>query len=1008
MRRIISAIIVAVMVLSGMTVKVHAENDAQIRGLDFSYYQVVTTEWNKTFKNYKDEDVNVFEFVKSRGINTISVKVAVDHTKATDDARYFSLDNAITTVKAAKQEGLNTNIVLMYSDSITYKGVQTVPDGWSDPENDAKTYTTNVLTELEDNEALPTMITIGNEVNWNFLGFTGDNSWSGMKLMADLSNTIKNKGIKVGLSFSMPDDPEGIQWYFSTYLDQDWYSGQYDVVGVNVYDSESLTENITKARNAFKTNAANTDAQFIVSSVSFPYIDDDKFDVNVNTQKKKLEDVIAATISDSNAGGVIYNKAAYCGNYESLFGQDNNTAYPTPALEAFASAAGLDENTDYSTGYAAMFGLDPKLKDKDVTFKQIDGMNDNTINGVDISSYLSLKEAGVKFYNETGEEESLLKVLSDHGINYVRLRIWNDPYTTEEQTTEKMPYGGGICSTERMLEIAKEATNYDMKILLCFHYSDFWTDPGMQKLPKAWEADIDDPDKIADNVYNFTKDTVKTFVDAGVNVGMVQIGNEITRGFLGKYYSTNEKEKAWLTGDNADGFCKALNAGSKAVREEAPEALVALHLESLDATYYRKVMQVWKDHNVDYDVFGATCYPFWWANMTKLADVQNVAKDFGKMFAVMETAWPNNLYDGDGMNNRLSVDNLDTSTYSADVQGQVDVLTDVYETVLSIDNGLGAFYWEPAWIPVKPGWVHWQYNKNISKSLGTGWAGEGAKYYSIRSKMYNGDKELWGASTWENMGLFDYLGHPLKSINFYNESKKEDKYSTIMIDLVEEDGTEIGSTQIVKVKVGDTKTITLPKIDGYTLDNYEYTVTGEKEGISKDKVTYTSIFKVTLSGNKYVYNGKVKKPSVTVYYAGKKVADKIKTSNEYVTITYSKGCTNVGTYNVKVVGKGNITGTVKKSFKIIPRSTSFTKLTTKKRRVTLKWRKVSKQIKGYQIQYSIDKTFKTYKNVKISKYKTISTVIKSLKRKKRYYFRIRTYKGSYRSNWSKVRNIVVK
>ena len=107
-------------------------------------------------------------------------------------------------------------------------------------------------------------------------------------------------------------------------------------------------------------------------------------------------------------------------------------------------------------------------------------------------------------------QRSLLRYISvsythlhDNGVNYIRIRIWNDPTNEKGET-----YGGGANDVAAGLEIAKEAAQYDMKLLLDFHYSDFWADPALQKVPKAWEKDKNDTEKMKQNVYDFTKDTI--------------------------------------------------------------------------------------------------------------------------------------------------------------------------------------------------------------------------------------------------------------------------------------------------------------------------------------------------------------------------------------------------------------------------------------------------------------------------------------------------------------------
>lgn len=168
---------------------------------------------------------------------------------------------------------------------------------------------------------------------------------------------------------------------------------------------------------------------------------------------------------------------------------------------------------------------------------------------------------------------------------------------------------------------------------------------------------------------------------------------------------------------------------------------------------------------------------------------------------------------------------------------------------------------------------------------------------------------------------------------------------------------------------------------------------------------------ISLSASTYTYDGKVKKPSVTVKDdKGKKV------SSAYYTVSYAKGCKNVGTYAVTVKFKGNYSGTVRKTFTIKPKSTSISKLTAGRKKFTVKWKKQKTQTTGYQIQYSTSSKFKNAKTVTVSKNKTTGKTVSKLKAKKKYYVRVRTYKTvkaggkstKIYSSWSKAKTVKVK
>lgn len=176
-------------------------------------------------------------------------------------------------------------------------------------------------------------------------------------------------------------------------------------------------------------------------------------------------------------------------------------------------------------------------------------------------------------------------------------------------------------------------------------------------------------------------------------------------------------------------------------------------------------------------------------------------------------------------------------------------------------------------------------------------------------------------------------------------------------------------------------------------------------------VTIPRISGISLSSSSYTYNGKERKPSVTVK---DRTGKKISTAN--YTVSYAKGLKTVGSYGVTIKLKGNYSGTVKKTFTIVPKSTIISSLTAGKKKVTVKWNKQTTQTTGYQIQYSTSSKFKSAKTVTVSKNKTTSTTISKLLAKKKYYVRIRTYKTvkvngkstKLYSFWSKTKTVTVK
>lgn len=980
-----------------------------ILGADFTYYQQCL-EWGKSYKNYMSQSVdNIFDYVKSQGINTISLKVAVNPT---GENAYLSLENAIKTLKAVKASNTNlkTNLILLYSDEITYAGTQNLPADWEKAEKEeqsvtrvesAKTYTRETIAKLKQAKVLPDIVTIGNEVNWNFLGITDGEGWEGWKAMGDISALLKKEGVKNAVSIAAQPDAASVKYIVQKL---GYASVDYDYIGVNVYPDNNTNSYIKSLKNEVESCAP--DKQLIVSNVEYERVNEANT-ANVYTQADSIYNLLEATIDEKNAGGLIYNEAAYVGSWKSFF-DDEGDAQVSMAIFAYAQGNETDTSRD-----PYKYGDDTGLKQQKVTIKKVKNMSDSTIRGIDISSYTALKKAGVKYYDNEGKEASLLKVLSDNGVNYIRIRIWNDPYNEKGET-----YGGGSNDVKAGLEIAKEAAKYNIKVLLGFHYSDFWADPAVQLLPKAWEKDRNNQEKMCSNVYEFTKETLEQFKDAGADIGMVQVGNEISQGMMGIMHRT--KANVWQEEEKSVLIDSYLNAGARAVRECVPDALVAIHLDTLNLSIYKDAMNAWERDKVDYDVLGSSSYAFW-AGKNMLGNVRkagNYVASRGKLFAVLETSWLNSQKDADGTVNM--VNNTKDAVYKVGPQGQADMLSDLYDAILSNDNGLGAFYWEGAWIPVKAGWVNWKYNKEMANEFGTGWATENAGGYYPKSKLYYNGNPVWGGDSWDNQTLFDDKGYPLDSLRFYKDAvSSNEKYSRVVIALCDKENNVL-EYRVVKVVSGKSMTYTLPEIKGYTKEKDTIKILGTNDKISKVSVVYNKdIKKQTIT---------VKKASYTIPYGTKfNLKNKVKAVGS---LTFTSNNTNIVSVEkqgkklvVKKPGKVKIkitagaTADYKQTSRIVtiyavPKKQTIKKVSTAKRKVKVNIKKDVKAT-GYQIVAAKNSRFSKGKKVLTKKgTRQVTYTITKLNSRKIYYVKARAYKTignkKYFGPWSKVKKIRVK
>lgn len=378
----------------------------------------------------------------------------------------------------------------------------------------------------------------------------------------------------------------------------------------------------------------------------------------------------------------------------------------------------------------------------DIFVKKVEGLSPEFIKGVDNSSIISLENSGVKFYSEDGEEQDIFTTLKEAGVNYIRVRIWNNPFDSEGKG-----YGGGNNDLDTAIAIGKRATENGMKLLVDFHYSDFWADPAKQHTPKAW-ANLNFDDKKTE-LYEYTKDSLQEMIDEGIKIGMVQIGNETNGQFVG--------ETDWTK------MSQLFNAGSRAVREIDENILVALHFANPEASgRYDSYAQHLKQNEVDYDVFASSYYPFWHGTLSNLTSVlKQVADTYGKKVMVAETSYAYTKEDGDGHGN-TAPGSGQTLNYSITAQGQANSVRDVIQAVANVgEAGIGVFYWEPAWLPVGPK-ESLEQNKIKWEQYGSGWA-------SSYSKEYDPDDagRWYGGSAVDNQALFDFDGHPLPSLNVF-------------------------------------------------------------------------------------------------------------------------------------------------------------------------------------------------------------------------------------------------
>lgn len=359
------------------------------------------------------------------------------------------------------------------------------------------------------------------------------------------------------------------------------------------------------------------------------------------------------------------------------------------------------------------------------------------IKGADVSTLIDMGKAGFKYFDENGVQKDVLAILKEQGFDYIRVRLWNNPKDAHGNF-----YGAGNNDIDTDLEIAKRAKALGFKVLLDFHYSDFWADPGKQFKPKAWENLSFE--ELNEAIYTFTKDTIKSFKDAGLMPDMVQIGNEINGGVLwpdGKSYGGDGRE--------FDRLASLLKSAIKGFKEAATDSDCKVMLHLAQGTK-QDAFKWWFDEitsrKVDFDIIGMSMYTWQDGPISALKDnIKWVKQTYKKDVIVVEGSYPYTLRSEDRLSNDFTKADEYRAGYSATVEGQYLYLKDLLEGIDEA-GGSGFFYWEAAW---KTG-------KDIT------WATEAAMQY-IKC-----GRECQTGNTRENQALFDKDGKALPSLKVFN------------------------------------------------------------------------------------------------------------------------------------------------------------------------------------------------------------------------------------------------
>lgn len=355
--------------------------------------------------------------------------------------------------------------------------------------------------------------------------------------------------------------------------------------------------------------------------------------------------------------------------------------------------------------------------------------------GMDLSTLKEVESLGGRFYDQ-GVEKDVFDIMQSYEVNAVRLRLWNDPYSESGE-----PYGAGTNDLSTTIALTKRALAHGMEVLLDLHYSDFWADPGKQRVPKAWRGMSEE--ELEEAVYTFTKETLEALRQADAYPTMIQVGNELTNGML------------WPIGQlpNYDSLARLISAGIRGVRAVDDKLPIMLHLDNGgNNAMYRD----WFDHYIergeDFQIIGLSYYPFWHGSLEDLQNNMNdLAVRYGKELMIAEVSMGFTMEDYASYEKLAASERKGYATkpelaakvpFPMSREGQCSFMEALFRVIEQVPErkGKGFFYWEAAWIPIP----------------GSGWATEPALAY-IQEKGPCGNE-------WANQALFDYEGNALPAL----------------------------------------------------------------------------------------------------------------------------------------------------------------------------------------------------------------------------------------------------
>lgn len=519
---------------------------------------------------------------------------------------FCGLDATIKMAKRIKSAGMQFTLDFHYSDTWADPDKQYKPSAWKDKtgkelESALYEYTKSVLTTFKKEGVAPDVIQVGNEISHGMVwpeGRLSDNAteanWAALMGLYKagqqaVREVLPEARLMIHLALG------GQNRLCREFLDKmKQYDAQFDIIGLSYYEQWHETYN---------------DLQFNLNDLSARYkkpVCVCEYGANAGNIKI-INDIVRSVPNGMGYGTMAWEPSGV------LFSRTGEASAPI-----FAIYSGL--YTQYANPQTQPVVAPPFERKVKLSAPLI---------GADIS-FVPQEESRGKKYSDNGVEKDILQILKDNNFNWIRLRLFVDPAAENGYSKE------GYCGLEKTLALAKRVKAAGMNFLLDFHYSDTWADPEKQFTPAAWKRSSGSA--LEGQLYRYTNETVKRFIDEGARPDMVQIGNEINNGFLWPQGQLPKAKEKVNSTEEMESFCVLLRCASAAVRAVDPDIAIMVHIacggqNEESVAFFDKIIA----RDVKFDVIGQSYYPKYHGTLPELeSNLNNLAKRYQKPVCIVE------------------------------------------------------------------------------------------------------------------------------------------------------------------------------------------------------------------------------------------------------------------------------------------------------------------------------------------------------------------------------------